>query len=93
LPILSQDSRDKSRDVWCAKDKAATWVAWIVDGKAPKKAECDIAAIERNLALGRNMRITGTPTIFLTDGTRIGGYRSAEDLEDALQVAATATKK
>jgi hypothetical protein len=29
-PILSQDSADKSRNIWCAKDKAKAWTDWMV---------------------------------------------------------------
>ncbi len=34
-PILSQDSFDKSKAVWCAKDRARAWDDLMVNGKAP----------------------------------------------------------
>ncbi len=83
-PILSQDSTVKSNNIWCAKDKAKAWNDWIVDGREPGKASCDVATVEKNVALGQKLRITGTPTIFLADGTRIGGYVPAAELEKAL---------
>jgi thiol:disulfide interchange protein DsbC len=91
LPILSQDSITKSRAIWCAKDKATAWHDWIVNGKAPVASTADPrceAPIDKLQALGRRYNITGTPTIFLTDGTRLGGYVPAPQLEQALGRAA-----
>lgn len=83
-PILSEDSTIKSNNVWCAKNRAKVWNDWIVGAKEPADADCDVTAIARNVELGRSLNVTGTPTIFLADGTRIGGYLPAADLEHAL---------
>jgi thiol:disulfide interchange protein DsbC len=83
-PILSPDSIDKSKNIWCAKDKSKAWTEWMVDNKAPAAATCDTAAIDKNVALGRKLRIQGTPTLFLTDGSRIGGYVPPAELEKTL---------
>ncbi len=84
FPILSPDSDQKSRNIWCAQDRAAAWNDWILDGKTPAAASCDTAAVDANVALGRQMGIQGTPTIFLGDGRRIGGYVPAAQLEQML---------
>ena len=55
-----------------------------VDGKVPAKATCDTSVITRNVELGQSLRISGTPTIFLADGSRIGGYVPAAELEKAM---------
>lgn len=89
-PILSADSTAKSNNIWCAKDKAKVWNDWIVNAKTPAAAACDTAAVEKNVALGQKLRISGTPTIFLADGTRIGGYLPAAELEKAMATAAAA---
>ena len=62
-PILSPDSAEKSRNVWCAKDRVAAWQDMMVREKAPAAASCDTAAIQRNLAFGRKHKITGTPDV------------------------------
>jgi len=80
-PVLSEDSMTKSRHIWCAENKAATWTAWIVDGKTPEARKCDSAVIDRNVELGKKLRMTGTPVLFFADGARIVGYRGAGDLE------------
>lgn len=85
-PILGEDSAVKSTNIWCAKEqgRSQAWTDWMVDGKVPAKASCDASAITRNVELGRSLRINGTPTIFLANGTRIGGYIPAAELEKAL---------
>lgn len=83
-PVLSEDSMTKSRQIWCAENKAAAWMAWIVDGKAPEARNCDSSVIDRNVELGRKLRITGTPVLFFANGTRIVGYRDALELEQIL---------
>lgn len=87
-PILSADSTAKSNSIWCAKDKAKVWTDWIVNAKAPASASCDTSAVDKNVALGQKLRISGTPTIFLADGTRIGGYLPAAELEKAMTAVA-----
>ena len=83
-PILTPDSTDKSRNIWCAKDRAKAWNDWILDAKVPAGAKCDSEVVDRNVELGRKLRINGTPTMFLSDGRRIGGYVPAAQLEEAL---------
>ena len=93
FPMLSDDSVSKSRYIWCAKDNAAAWKDWIIDGKAPKALDCDSTAIDRNAVLARELRIEGTPAMFLADGTRISGYRDADALEQALAAVPADSKK
>ena len=92
IPILGPDSTAKSRDIWCAKDPAATWRAWMLDNAAPAKiAKCDTAAIDRNLEFASKQRINGTPAVFFTDGTRKPGAISGEQVEKLLTAATAAT--
>lgn len=83
-PILSEDSKTKSDNIWCAKDQGKAWTDWVVSGKEPAGSSCDTGAIARNVELGQSLRISGTPTIFLADGSRIGGYVPRAELEKAL---------
>lgn len=94
IPILGGDSPEKSRAIWCAKDGAATWLAWMLKGEQPPKAPaaCDDAAIERNLALSRKIHVNGTPAILLEDGNRIPGAVGAVELERRLQAVNQASK-
>jgi thiol:disulfide interchange protein DsbC len=92
-PMLSDDSITKSRHIWCAKDKAATWTAWIIGGKTPEARNCDSSVIDRNIELAGKLRITGSPVLFFSNGVRIAGYRNASDMELILaEIAADAGK-
>ena len=86
-PILSRDSVEKSRNIWCAKDSAAAWHGYMLKDKAPAAASCNIDAIERNLALGRKHKITGTPTLIFADNTRVPGAIPSQEVEKYLAAA------
>lgn len=89
-PILSPDSAEKSRNLWCAKDRSASWDDWMLRDKTPAAASCDTAALQRNLAFGKKHKITGTPTLIFTDGTRVPGAIDAAALEKRLADAGDA---
>src|SRR5574337_860258 len=88
-PILGPDSNVKSKDIWCAKDPAKAWRAWMIDGQAPAKAAsaCDTSVLERNIALGQKYRVQGTPGVVFEDGTRAPGAIPAAQIEQRLQAA------
>ncbi|HZV55238.1 MAG TPA: DsbC family protein [Rhodocyclaceae bacterium] len=87
-PILSQDSLDKSKSIWCAPDRAKAWTDAMLNGVMPAAGKCDTAALDKSMALARKLSIRGTPAIFLADGTRIPGYMPAAKLEEAMAKAA-----
>jgi thiol:disulfide interchange protein DsbC len=87
-PILSQDSHEKSKAVWCSADKSKAWSELMLNGTVPTAARCD-TPIEKNLEFGRKYRVNGTPAIILSNGERIPGAVPAEQLEKMLAQAAT----
>jgi len=89
LPILGPDSTAKSHAIWCAKDGAKAWRAWMLEGVAPEpaKAGCNTAGVDRNLEFGRKHRINGTPAVLFEDGTRKPGAIPGEMLEKLLAQA------
>ena len=88
-PILGPDSNAKSRDIWCAKDPGKSWRGWMVDGQAPQKVmgNCDVAALERNVELGRKYRVQGTPALVFEDGSRAPGAIPLQQIESRLLAA------
>ena len=85
LPILSPDSLEKSNRIWCSADKAKAWNDWMIDGKAPTgKTDCDTTAIQKSIELGQKLAISGTPTIFFADGTRVPGAIPIAQIENRL---------
>jgi thiol:disulfide interchange protein DsbC len=85
-PILGPDSTEKSRAVWCAKDKGKAWLDWMVRNEPLAKADasCDVTALARNIELGRKHKITGTPTLVFVDGSRVPGAIDAAQIEKLL---------
>jgi thiol:disulfide interchange protein DsbC len=83
-PILSPDSTEKSKAIWCAKDKGKAWQDWMVRDVAPPAATCDTSAITRNVELGRKFKIQGTPTLVFMDGSRVPGAIGADQVEKRL---------
>jgi thiol:disulfide interchange protein DsbC len=86
LPILGADSADKSRNIWCARDKAKAWMDWMTRDQAAPRAEsgCDVTALARNIDFARKYNISGTPTLFFANGTRVPGMIPAADVEKLL---------
>ncbi|MBS3936763.1 MAG: DsbC family protein [Sulfuritalea sp.] len=82
-PILSPDSSEKAKNIWCAPDRAKAWNDLMLDGKQPASASCNHPA-ERVAALGRRLNIRGVPAMIFADGTRVPGYLPADGLERAL---------
>ncbi|CAB3797367.1 DsbC family protein [Pararobbsia alpina] len=82
FPILSPDSTSKSKSIWCSADRGKAWTGWMLDKRVPSApGTCDTRVLTQNLELGRTLRVTGTPTVFLADGRRLPGAVSAERLE------------
>ena len=84
IPILGADSEDKSRNIWCAKDKAKAWNDWMLNDSLPKAASCNTDALTANLEFAKKYRITGTPTLVFADGTRVPGAINAQQVEKLL---------
>jgi len=84
-PILSPDSTEKSKAIWCAKDRAKAWDDWMLRGVAPTgKRDCDTAVLEKNAKLAARFGLRGTPGIYLASGEQVGGFVPADKLEAAL---------
>jgi thiol:disulfide interchange protein DsbC len=88
FPILSPDSTQKVRNVWCASDRAATWDAWMLKGKVPPKIDCEVP-IDQMIALGKKLMVRGTPAIFFEDGSRVGGAIPKNEIEKRLKASTT----
>lgn len=84
--ILGGDSPEKSRNIWCAKDSTTVWREWMVNGAVPPRAmaQCDAAALQRNLAMGKKYRVNGTPALVFEDGKRVPGALPPAQIEAQL---------
>lgn len=85
FPILSPDSMEKSKAIWCSKDRAASWDEHMVQNKPPAAAPADCKnPLEQNVALGHELGISGTPTIVFADGSRSAGAMPVPAIEQRL---------
>ncbi len=84
--ILGGDSPEKSRNIWCAKDNTAVYRDWMVNGAVPPRAmaQCDVAALQRNMAMGKKYRVNGTPALVFEDGKRVPGALPPAQIEAQL---------
>ena len=88
-PILGADSTEKTKAIWCAKDRTLAWQDWMLRDQVPPAAAamCDTSPITRNVALGRKHKINGTPTLLFTNGARVPGAVDTKKIEQLLAEA------
>ena len=88
-PILGADSVEKSKAIWCAKDRGTAWLDWMLREQPASSASggCDATALSRNVELGRKYKINGTPTLLFTNGSRVPGAVDAKKVEQMLAQA------
>ncbi|MDO8959295.1 MAG: DsbC family protein [Rhodocyclaceae bacterium] len=82
-PILSPDSTEKAKNLWCAGDRVKAWNDFMINNQAPASKNCNHPT-EKVVAFGKKLNIRGTPTMFFADGSRVPGYMPMATLEKAL---------
>ena len=89
-PILGADSVEKSKAIWCAKERTTAWLDWMLRDQPVTSVAggCDATALSRNVELGRKYKINGTPTLLFTNGSRVPGAVDAKKVEQMLSQAA-----
>ncbi len=88
LDGLHPDARRKAHAIWCAKDRAKAWEAFMAAGKLPEGVTCD-NPVERNVHLGGSLGINGTPTLIFGDGAMAPGLLPAAEIERRLAAGQT----
>jgi thiol:disulfide interchange protein DsbC len=77
-------SDEKVKNVLCSSDPNKIWENWMVNGVTPPSASCATPQTAKVTALGKQLFVSGTPTLIFADGTKVPGYLPAPDLEKAL---------
>lgn len=77
------NSGDIVRNMLCSKDPVKAWDELMLNGNAPASAECETPT-GKVLALGRKLRVNGTPNLIFANGAQSPGYLPAEELEKNL---------
>lgn len=91
-PILSPDSVNKSKAVWCSADKGKAWLDIMLKDVMPTNEITCENPVDKLLAYGKDKRITGTPTLIFEDGERIPGAMPLAAFEKRIAEARIAQK-
>lgn len=82
LESLHPGAVERSRQIWCAKDRDSTWLKWMNSKDTPPRvANCNSEAVDKLIKLGEKLKVSGTPTLIFEDGRRIPGAIDKARLE------------
>jgi thiol:disulfide interchange protein DsbC len=89
FPVVSREALPITATAWCAPDRAEVWMRAMQSGGVPPSPQptCDIAALQTIVKLGESLKVMGTPTVFLSDGTRLQGAVPPDAFLAALDAA------
>ncbi len=83
-PVLGPDSLMKSKQIWCSADRAKAWNDWMQNATALTGDGACATPLDKTLALGKKLRVDGTPTLYFPNNKRVEGAIDAATLERAL---------
>ena len=84
---LHADAVNKSKKVWCAKDRSKAWLDLMLKNQVPQnKGDC-ANPVARNIDLAAQLRISGTPAVIFEDGRLIPGAIPKEQIEKLMTEA------
>jgi thiol:disulfide interchange protein DsbC len=87
-PVIRPQNADHSKAVWCSPDRAKAWLDLAIQHKRPAaSADCD-NPVEKNIELGRSLRVNSTPTLILANGEKVAGGMNLADLTATLDEVA-----
>jgi thiol:disulfide interchange protein DsbC len=90
---LHPDAAHKSKQIWCAADKAKAWDEFFASGKLPdNQGDCG-DPVAKTQALGNSLKINATPTLVFADGTLIPGALPLPQIEKEIASAEIEAKK
>ena len=70
-----------SKQIWCAPNRNKAWDAYITRGTVPNNDGKCANPVDATIALGQKLKVSGTPTLFFTNGQRVPGMVPAAQLE------------
>lgn len=84
---LHPDAANKSKLIWCAKDRVRAWEDWILRDRLPNAAGTCEVPLEKVGQLARHAGVSSTPTLFFADGKRMLGAQPYKEIERMLTAA------
>jgi thiol:disulfide interchange protein DsbC len=87
---VGSESFDKAVSVWCASDRRKA----LTDAKLDKPVASKTCTnpVRMDYDLGQRIGVDGTPAVYMTDGSYIGGYLSVQDMLARLERKPKAAK-
>ena len=82
---IHPEAKLKSKKLWCANDRSKAWAEYIHNDNLPENSGDCKTPINKILKLGKDLGISSTPTIILSNGKRVPGAIPYEQLEEYLQ--------
>lgn len=76
-------SAEKVQGIWCSDDKIKAWDNMMLNGVSPAAGKCDVPS-DQVMALGKKLRVNGTPALIFANGVINPGYMPADALDKAL---------
>ncbi len=73
-----------SKQIWCAPDRHKAWDEYITTGSVPKNDGSCANPVDATIALGNQLKVSGTPTLIFANGQRVPGMVPAAQLERLL---------
>jgi thiol:disulfide interchange protein DsbC len=73
-----------SKQIWCAPDRNKAWNDYITNKTVPNNDGKCSNPVDATIALGAKLKVSGTPTLFFTNGQRVPGMVPAAQLEKLL---------
>jgi len=83
-PVLGPDSLTKSKQIWCAPNRAKAWTDWMQNATALSGEGTCPTPLDKTLALGKKLKVDGTPTLFFSNNKRVEGAIGAAELQKLL---------
>jgi len=91
-PVIRPELAGQSKAVWCSPDRSKAWLDLALHQKPPVVTAACETPVEKNLALGKSLGVTATPTIILSTGEKISGGMQAADFKEVLDDAMVQAK-
>lgn len=86
---LHPDAANKSKLIWCAKNREKSWEDWILRDLLPSTAGTCEVPLEKVGQLAKKLGVTSTPTLIFADGKRMLGAQPYKEIERMLLGAVT----
>jgi thiol:disulfide interchange protein DsbC len=81
-PIF-EGSAEKVQGIWCSADRVKAWDDLMLNGVQPAAGKCDTPS-SKVMALGKQLKVNGTPALIFANGVINPGYMPADALNNAL---------